>query len=222
MFRRFVNFGFVAAFGVVSLGAEGCAFLANVKEPAYAVVDSDGEFEVREYAPRVVAETEVSGTWNEAGNAGFRRLADYIFGKNKGRTKIAMTAPVAQRSRGDEGARIAMTAPVGQRHNGDTWTVSFTMPDGETLATLPVPDDNRVILRNVPAQRVAVARFSGRWTDANIAEHTESLRAWARARGVGIFGEPEVNRYDPPFRPWFMRRNEVWFAVDNRETTESP
>jgi hypothetical protein len=189
----------------------GCRAMASVGEPPFTATVREGDFELRRYGPRVVAETQVSGDWSEAGNEGFRRLAGYIFGKNGGRQEIAMTAPVAQR-RG-AGVKLAMTAPVGQRREGDTWTVSFTMPAGETLATLPRPDDPRVVLRELPPVEVAVVRFSGRWTDANMQARAESLRAWTQSRGLRAVGEPEVNRYDPPFKPWFLRRNEVWVEV---------
>jgi hypothetical protein len=186
--------------------------VANVKEPKYSVKVHDDRFEVREYAPRVVAETVVVGDWNGAGNEGFRRLAGYIFGKNKGRSKIAMTAPVAQRSEA-EPVKLAMTAPVGQRQDGSAWTVAFTMPEGETLATLPVPEDPRVVLREAPGASVAVVKFRGRWTPANMEEQRMALREWLTARGLEPEGSSEVNRYDPPWVPWFMRRNEIWQPV---------
>ncbi len=197
---------------VLALAAPlGCGTVARVEEPKFAVELHDEEFDVRTYAPRVVAETRVSGRRKDADSEGFRRLAGYIFGGNEQRAKIAMTAPVGLRA---EGRKIAMTAPVGLRAEGDSWTVSFTMPEGETLATLPQPKDARVTLRELPAARVGVVRFSGRWTEASFAEHAESLRAWLSARGLSAAtAEPEVNRYDPPWTPWFMRRNEVWLSV---------
>ena len=207
------------ALGALALGAIGAAVAAassvvgRVEEPAYESKLRDGDFELRRYGARVVAETVVSGEWSEAGNEGFRRLAAYIFGKNRGRAKIAMTAPVAQRAEDGKGAKIPMTAPVAQRRAGDAWTVSFMMPAGETLATLPEPDDARVVLRELPPIEVAVVRFSGRWTDANMKERAEALRAWAAGRDLSVAGEPEVNRYDPPFKPSFLRRNEVWLEV---------
>lgn len=106
-----------------------------------------------------------------------------------------------------------MTAPVAERPAGDAWSVMFMMPPGETLGSLPTPTDAHVVLRELPKAEVAVVRFSGRWTDANIKQHTDALRAWAAARGLSVTGEPEVNRYDPPFKPWFLRRNEVWLEV---------
>lgn len=188
--------------------------MTRVAEPTFTVEQKDGDFEVRRYEPRVLAETVVSGDWDRAGNEAFGRLAGYIFGKNTTNAKIEMTAPVAQRA---ESRKLAMTAPVGQRREGDAWVVSFTMPAGETLATLPSPLDQRVTLREVPAERVMVVRFSGRWSDAQMRQRADSLRSWGNERGLrgaAANEEAEVNRYDPPWTLWFLRRNEVWIKLE--------
>jgi hypothetical protein len=197
---------------MVALGAvAGCGVVGRVEEPKFAVELREGDLEVRRYAPRVVAETVVPGTRKQAEDEGFRRLAGYIFGGNQDKSKIAMTAPVGQKV---EARKIAMTAPVGQKAEGDAWRVSFTMPTGETLRTLPEPNDRRVTLRELAPVRVAVVKFSGRWTDESFATHTDSLRAWVSSRGLRATGDPEVNRYDPPWTLWFLRRNEVWLPLD--------
>lgn len=201
-----------AAVAIVAAAAsalQGCAAVARVEEPAFVTEAREGDFEIRRYPARVVATTQVDGAWSEAGNEGFRRLAGYIFGKNHRRAEIAMTAPVGQR-----GIELPMTAPVGQRRDGGTWTVSFTMPAGSSRATLPAPDDPRVVLEELGPARVAVVRFSGRWKEDSMRERTDALARWASARGLRAAGEPEVNRYDPPFKPWFLRRNEVWLPVE--------
>lgn len=183
-----------------------------VAEPPFTLEIHEAAFDVRRYPARVVAETLVSGgSFGAAGNEGFRRLAGYIFGGNRIRQTIAMTAPVGERR---SSRKLAMTAPVGERSVEGAWAVTFTMPLGETLESLPVPDDARVTLHEAPAARVAVHRFSGRWTDGKYAEKTAELRAWIAARGLVAVGEPEVNRYDPPWTPWFMRRNEIWLSID--------
>ncbi len=183
----------------------------RVEEPRHDVLQKDGSLELRSYAPRVLAETRVGGSRDQAANEGFRRLAGYIFGANRARTKVAMTAPVAQR---ETGQTMAMTAPVGQKQSNDEWTVSFTMPAAFTLDTLPVPNDSRVALREQPAARVAAVRFSGRTTPARIAEETSRLQAWVREHGWSVRTAPEVNRYDPPWTLPFLRRNEIWIALD--------
>lgn len=189
--------------------------MAEVAEPKFVVESGDREFEVRRYQARIVAETNVAGDRKQAESAGFRRLAGYIFGGNQTKTKIAMTAPVGQSA---QGRKLAMTAPVGQRAEADrSWTVSFTMPEGETLATLPEPTDARVTLRELAPARVGIVKFSGRWTNESFANHEELLRSWLSKRGLRPSGDVEVNRFDPPWTPWFMRRNEVWLALDGEK-----
>lgn len=182
-----------------------------VAEPPFTLEIHEDAFDVRRYPVRVVAETRITGgSFGAAGTEGFRRLAGYIFGGNRIRKKIAMTAPVGERR---DSRKLAMTAPVGERSVDGDWVITFTMPLGETLESLPVPDDARVTLHETPPARVAVHRFSGRWTDKKYTEKTAALRAWLSARGLVAVGEPEVNRYDPPWTPWFLRRNEIWLNV---------
>ena len=84
----------------------------GIEEAGYRVVKSDGAFELRDYAPHILAETVVDGSLEDAGNQAFRRLFRYISGENRSQGKIAMTAPVSQESKGE---KISMTAPVGQQ-----------------------------------------------------------------------------------------------------------
>ena len=114
-----------------------------------------------------------------------------------------MTAPVTQSQ------RIAMTSPVTQQASGSKWLVQFSMPSSWTMKTLPVPNDSRVTLREVPPRTVAVLRYSGTWSEANDVEHLEKLKKQLTASGLQTIGEPVWARYDPPYTPWFMRTNEV-------------
>ena len=129
-----------------------------VEEPAYKTVLSNGAFEIRDYPSLIVAEVTVTGAQKEAARAGFRLLAGYIFGGNKPRQNIEMTAPVEQQPAGE---KIAMTAPVTQVKDAGSWIVRFTMPSAYTMETLPEPNDPNVHLRRLPATRYAVIRFSG-------------------------------------------------------------
>jgi hypothetical protein len=200
------HFTLPAAFLTLSALAEPAM---AIEKPKFRVVQELQGIEVREYPPYLVAETEVSGSREEAGNAGFRRLADYIFGKNRGEKKIAMTAPVAQQ----EGAKIAMTAPVSQQERPDrgpsTWMVQFMMPSEYTRDTLPEPLDAAIQFREVPARRVAVLRYSGTWSEERYLEKLAELRAAMEKAGLRGVGEPVWARYDPPFMPWFLRTNEI-------------
>lgn len=138
------------------------------EEPDYKVVQKLDEMEVREYAAYTVAEVVVPGTAAEAGNLAFPILAGYIFGKNKGERKFAMTAPVTQTA---EPVKFSMTAPVTQTATPDGFRVQFVLPKGVTLANAPEPLDTRVTLRDVAPSRVAVIRYSGFWSDANYNQH---------------------------------------------------
>ena len=181
-----------------------------IEEPKYTVERRYDGFEVREYAPYLVAEVVVAGPAEEAGNQGFRILAGYIFGKNKGERKIAMTAPVTQ---APEPARIEMSAPVIQAPAGGGYVVQFTMPGEYALETLPEPLDPRVELKEVPGGRFAVIRYSGTWSQRNYQEHLEKLERGLEAAGLSATGSPIYSRYNAPYVPWFMRRNEIWLKL---------
>ena len=184
-----------------------------IEEPAHEVLRTIDEVEVRQYAPYVVAEVLIDADADDAGNLAFPILAGYIFGKNKGEKKFDMTAPVTQAAAPQQ---LEMTAPVTQTPVPGTagrYLIQFVLPKSVTLASAPEPLDPRVTLREVPAQRVAVIRYSGFWSEANYAEHLARLRSVLKAADVSTVGEPVFSRYNPPFMPWFLRRNEIWLAV---------
>lgn len=181
-----------------------------VEEPSYEVVRQLDGAEVRQYAPYAVAEVLVGGPADEAGSQAFPILAGYIFGKNKGARKFEMTAPVTQAA---APVKLAMTAPVTQAAAAGGYLVQFVLPKGVTVASAPEPNDSRVQLRDVPGRRVAVIRYSGFWSQGNYDEHLGKLEQALRAANIAWTGEPTLSRYDPPFTPWFMRRNEIWLTV---------
>ena len=180
-------------------------------------LERDGEFELRRIEPHVVAETFVAGEFESVGNEGFRRLVAYIGGANRVRLEIAMTAPVSQSAASQ---KIAMTAPVAQERAGDRYRITFLMPAKYTLEALPEPTDERITLRAEPARYVAVIRYSGFWSRARYERHEARLRQWIVERGLEPRSEPIWARYDPPFMPWFLRRNEIMIEV--REPDASP
>lgn len=176
--------------------------------PAYTVERRDGAFEVRRYAPQIVAEVTVAGDRGRALGRGFRLLADYIFGGNAGAAKVAMTSPVAQ-----EPARIAMTAPVAQEPSGGAWVVRFTMPSDWTLASLPAPTNPAVRLVELSGDRQAVLVFSGMGRAGAWAAREAELAAWVAAQGLRSTGPVRHYYYDDPFTlPW-RRRNEAAVPV---------
>ena len=182
-----------------------------IDEPAFTVVQITDVFEVRQYAPYLVAEVLVPGPVNEAGSQGFNLLGGYIFGKNKGERKLEMTAPVTQQAAPP--VKLEMTAPVTQTATPGGFLVQFVMPKGYTLATLPEPLDARVKLREVPGGRVAVIRFSGTWSQSTYDEHLQTLRSALAAAGMATTGEPVSSRYNSPFSLPFLRRNEIWLNL---------
>ena len=178
---------------------------SGTEEPAFTVLDRAGPVEIREYGARVAAETAVDQAEQPARSEGFSRLAGYIFGRNAGSSKIAMTAPVAQQP----GQTLAMTAPVAQ----DGSVIRFFLPASVTVASAPRPLDERVRITEVPPEVVAVLRFSGSTgPDAVAARKAELMgalpgTAWAPA------GIPFAWFYDPPWTLPPLRRNEVAVLV---------
>jgi len=179
-----------------------------VEEPEFQVTQVFDTFELRLYPPYFVAETVVPGPADDAGSQAFPILAGYIFGKNKGERKLEMTAPVTQAP-----VKLDMTAPVTQAATAGGYRVQFVMPKGYTLDTLPQPLDPRVTLRQVPAQRMAVIRYSGSWSQGAYESHLATLKAGLAQHGLASRGEPVFSRYNGPFSLWFMRRNEIWLEL---------
>ena len=181
-----------------------------IEEPDFRVVRTLGDVEVREVAAYSVAEVVVPGPAGEAGRQAFPILSGYIFGKNKGARKLAMMAPVTQVP---EPVKLAMTAPVTQAAAPAGFLVQFTLPKGVTAASAPEPEDPRVQLRDVAPRRIAVIRYSGFWSASNDGEQLARLQAALKAVPLEWTGEPEIARYNAPFTPWFMRRNEIWLPL---------
>jgi effector-binding domain-containing protein len=184
--------------------------LMATEELPYRVLEQAGDFELRQYQPYVVAETLVEGDFQKVGNEGFRRLFDYIQGKNRKQQPIPMTAPVTQEAASE---KIPMTAPVGQEQVGEKWRITFVMPSSYSLKTLPEPLDPRIKLVEVPAALMAAVRYSGFWTRSRYEAQEKRLREFIQQKGLKITGDPIFARYNPPFMPWFLRRNEVLIPV---------
>jgi hypothetical protein len=180
-----------------------------IEEPVYRSVERAGAFELREYAPYLIAETRVDAGFMAAGNIAFGRLFRYISGANVPGRKIAMTAPVTQAP----GEKIAMTAPVQQVAEGDDYLVGFIVPKQYTLETVPQPTDARIRIREVPGGLIAAWRYSGRWTESNFREAENRLRRELEARRLVATGDAQIARYNAPFMPAFLRRNEVLIPV---------
>ncbi|WP_461174138.1 heme-binding protein [Arthrobacter sp. Z1-9] len=181
-------------------------------------------FELRRYPAHVVAEIQVDASFDRAGNAAFRHLFNYISGSNVSRQKLAMTAPVIQAAGSSQ--KLAMTAPVLQSgplpgSDGTSgFVVAFVLPAGLTAETAPVPTDPRVKIREVPGSLAAALRFRGSGSQAAFERRTSALRAGLTVAGLEPVGAPRFARFDPPFKPWFLRRNEV--VQDVKEPRSAP
>lgn len=178
---------------------------ARSEQPEYELERRDGAIELRQYAPQLVA--EVTGTGDREGTADdlFPVLADYIFATHRAGPDIEMTTPVEQ-------APVTLTL-AGDATTGNAHLLRFTMPSKWTLATLPDPADDRVVLREIPTRRMAVLPFNGAATDKVIREKEPELRRWIEAQGLEPKGHAEFAYYDPPITPGPWKLNEVRIEV---------
>ena len=188
--------------------------MAAIEEPNYSVIEKDGAFELRNYEPKIIAEVLVSGNMKQASNKGFKLIAGYIFGGNTSQQgnieKINMTAPVTVTANRSE--KISMTAPVTMKASDNQWLVHFVMPSKYTMATLPKPNNDAVMLRQVPSRKYAVVRFSGLAGARKVANITTQLETWVSKKGITPIGKAELSRYNPPWTLPFLRRNEIMIA----------
>jgi hypothetical protein len=204
-----------------------------VEELKYDVVAKYQGFELRQYAPYIVAETTVNGNFEWVGNVAFNRLAGYIFGRNRRKDSIAMTAPVTQTSERQtiamtapvfqeaQNAKIAMTAPVTQTGSENAWVISFVMPAEYTMENLPEPVDSRVRLVQRPGQLIAALQYPGTWFKVVYEEKRKQLESLIKQHGYVATGPAIFARFDPPLTLWFMRRNEVLIPVERVAQTEA-
>jgi hypothetical protein len=183
---------------LTSLLFAGCSVLGkrDAAEPPYELLKRDEAFEVRRYGPMVIAETFLDEeSYSASSSKGFNRLAGYIFGKNRSKTSISMTAPVLQHP--DKGG----------------WSMAFVLPDGFTLQSAPEPLDPEVKLREVPPATIAVVTFSGLHSAANLEKYGGQLQTWLKKQGYRALSEPRLASYDPPWTIPFLRRNEVQIMI---------
>ena len=207
-FKIIVLTGF-ALLGVSSLLVVKSAMA--IEKAKYTVLEKEDGFEIRQYDPQIVAETFVEGDFEKVGNEGFRRLYAYISGENTKKQSISMTAPVSQET---SSKKIVMTAPVKQEKKDNRWRITFLMPAEYTLETLPEPNDTRVRLTEESGRLMVAVKYSGTWSEEGYEENRALLEEYIQKRGLTKTGEPVWARYDPPFMPWFLRRNEVLIPIE--------
>ena len=194
---------------ILIVGVLAGPVMSNVEKPDYKVIQSEQNIEIRQYEPMIIAEVEVDGKREDAIRDGFRLLADYIFGNNTVQQVISMTAPVQQK----ENQNIAMTAPVQQQSTGKSWRMSFVMPSKYRMDSLPVPNNNRVRLKEILTKKFVVIEFSGTNSNENVTKHENQLMNYIEANQINIIGSPKYAFYNAPWTLPFLRRNEVMIEI---------
>lgn len=187
--------------------------LSALEEPKYSVLKEYENFEIRNYDSYLVAEVDIEGSYNKTGNEAFRILAGYIFGDNQSSTKMNMTAPVESEAI-QPSERMNMTAPVFSNKNINGYTYRFVMESKYTQETLPVPNNSKIRITEIKDRVMAVISFSGRWSQKNFEKHEQILVNDLKNEGIGVASEAIYARYNAPFTPWFLRRNEIMFEIE--------
>ena len=188
-------------------------FASRVENTSYTVIENKQEYEIRLYPKHLVAQTVVSGDYDQSLNEGFKIVAGYIFGGNKKKQPIAMTAPVTLNN--NESENIAMTAPVSVTGTEQGSTVSFAMPKQYTLETLPEPTDVRVKIVEVPEKKLAVIRFAGWRSSSKNQKKSDLLQELLKKDGFNIVSSNYIYAgYNAPFTPPWMTRNEVMIEIN--------
>ena len=183
--------------------------MSNVEQPAYKIFYSEGNIEIRDYPPMILAEVEVSGTRKEAIQEGFKMIADYIFGNNTSKTSIEKANPINE--------KIAMTAPVMQEKDLDAWKIRFVMPKKYDLDTLPNPNSEKITLVSWPSKRFAVIRFSGIPDEKNLEKHSKILESYISKHRFTALKNVVYAFYNPPWTLPFLRRNEVMIEIESNK-----
>ena len=187
--------------------------LSALEEPKYSVLKEYENFEIRNYDSYLVAEVDIEGSYNKSGNEAFRILAGYIFGDNQSSTKMNMTAPVESEAI-QSSEKMNMTAPVFSNKNFNGYTYRFVMESKYTQETLPVPNNSKIRITEIKDRVMAVISFSGRWSQKNFEKHEQILVNDLKNAGIGVASEAIYARYNAPFTPWFLRRNEIMFEIE--------
>ena len=187
--------------------------LMATEEPDFTLIYKEKSFEIREYAPRIIAQVKINGNFDEASSTGFRSLADFIFGNNlinNKSKKISMTAPVIAEP---TSKKIPMIAPVLAEEEENQWFISFVMPKEYSLQTLPKPNNSEITLTNLPKEKFAVIIFSGLVRESSYDEKIILLNNFIKKQKLKTLGSVQIARYNPPWTLPFFRRNELMIKV---------
>ena len=196
-----------------SLFLAGCSVVGirSASEPKYQILVDSDKIEIRQYPPMVVAQTVVNTDYKDSSSQGFNRLAGYIFGNNKNKQKMSMTAPVFQEQ---EFSIMDMTVPVIQQKTQKVWLMAFVLPQNYTVSSAPTPLDSAVLIKEIPSKKVAVIKYSGSLSEQGIEEKSEELKHWLFKKGYKPISTSRSAAYDPPWTLPFLRRNEVHIDIE--------
>jgi len=200
------------------------------ESPDYTVESKEGDIEIRAYPGYILAQTDVKADFDKAIGMGFSILANYIFGGNRKKSKISMTAPVSGENLSesekiamtvpvteesvDESEKIPMTAPVTEeKSDSHVYRISFTMPSKYTLDTLPEPEDKRIKFKEVKNQKMAVLRFKGRVNHKLADKEMAELKNWLEKNDIKPKSNFIIAQYNHPAVPGFFRKNEVMVKI---------
>ena len=184
------------------------------EEPEFKLISEDGEFQIREYDPKIIAQVEVEGDFDEASSRGFKLLADYIFGNNLldgASKKISMTTPVEMSPMAEN---LLMTSSILDDQVNNKWSINFIMPQEFSLDTLPKPNNSQVNIIEVPKEKYAVILFSGLIRESSYAEKVELLSNYLEENSFKQKSAIKIARYNPPWTLPFFRRNELMVRID--------
>jgi len=199
-----------------------------VETLTYEVEKKDGDFEIRRYGDHILAHVNIEAPFDEAMNIGFRVLAHYIFGGNKKRSSIEMTASVEEENRKSEkipmtvpvteeslkeSEKIKMTTPVTEEKTGNIHRISFVMPSKYTMEALPEPEDERINFEEIKEEKMAVLRFNGRVKEDLATEKIEEMKKWLKENNIQPKSNFIVAQYNNPAVPGFFRRNEIMVDI---------
>ncbi len=192
---------------------QGCSVfgIRTVEILDYAIVEEEGDFDIRKYEDYWVARAVSGGKYDKSTSESFRHLFDYISGNNSGQEKIAMTGPVLQREKGE---KIAMTGPVIQQKQGENWTMEFVLPSKFNQGKPPEPLDPKVSIVKVNGYTAAAIRFSGNLSEKKFKAKSQALLEIIEEKGLQPIGEAFSAGYDPPWTIPFLKRNEVLIIIE--------
>ena len=190
------------AVGAALLGGAAIYYLRerSTDEPDYRALESDGDYQIRDYPALSVAEAVIRGPRKDALRHAYRSLSDYLE-----LAGLAFAVPVIQ----DAGDPMASDPPLFDDELEGAWRTRFVLPAAHDLPELP----DGIELVELPARKVAVVAFAGRATDELLEQQEDRLRGWLAKRGEKADGEPEYAFYNSPMIPGPLRRNEVWLAL---------